>query len=150
MRYSSVLLLCAFLAGCAHEEEAPSKPVVAVKVVRAETADLKVTVRAPATLFPREQANISARVTAPIRELRSRKGDVVKAGQVLALLENRDVLAQRQEAHASVLDAEANLQKLSAGTLPTDIERARGQVMLAEASLNQAQKYYERRAELYR
>lgn len=150
MRILSVVLLCGFLGGCAHEEEATSKPVVAVKVARAETADLKVTVRAPATLFPREQANVSARVTAPIRELRARKGDVVKAGQVLALLENRDIVAQRQEAQASVSDAEANLQKLSTGTLPTDIERARGQLMLAEASLNQAQKYYERRSELFK
>ena len=115
MKRSSVLLLCAFLGGCAHEEEAPSKPVVAVRVARAETADLKVTVRAPATLFPREQANVAARITAPIRELRARKGDVVKAGQVLALLENRDVLAQRQEAQAAVLDAQANLAKAIRG-----------------------------------
>ncbi len=150
MRYSSVLLLCVFLGGCAHEEDPPAKPVVAVKVARAETADIKVTVRAPATLFPREQANVSARITAPISELRARKGDAVRAGQVLALLENRDVVAQRQEAHASVSDAEANLGKLSAGTLPTDIERARGQLMLSQAALNQAQKYYERRSELYK
>lgn len=150
MKHSSVLLLCVFLGGCAHEEEAPSKPVVAVRVARAETADFKVTVRAPATLFPREQANVAARITAPIRELGARQGDVVKAGQVLARLENRDALAQLQEARAAVLDTEANLQKLSAGTIPTDIERARGQLMLSEASLNQARKYYERRAELFK
>jgi multidrug efflux pump subunit AcrA (membrane-fusion protein) len=150
MKYLSIVLLCTFLSGCSRQEEGASKLVVAVKVARAETADLALTVRAPATVFPREQANVSARITAPIAELRARKGDVVKAGQVLAVLENRDILAQRQEAHASVSDAEANLQKLSAGTLPTDIERARGQVKLSEASLNQAQKYYERRAELYK
>jgi multidrug efflux pump subunit AcrA (membrane-fusion protein) len=82
--------------------------------------------------------------------LKVRKGDDVTAGQVLALLENRDVLAQRQEASAAIADAQANLQKTSAGTLPTDIERARGQLAGADAALNLAQKVCDRRTELYK
>lgn len=150
MKYIALLSLLLFLAGCAAKEEAPPKPVVAVKVARAETADLRISVRAPATLFPREQANISARVTAPIRQLRARKGDNVATGQVLAVLDNRDVAAQRDEARASLTDAQANLQKMASGTLPSDIERARGQLVSAEAALNQAQKVYDRRSELFK
>jgi HlyD family secretion protein len=151
MKYISLFSLMVFLAGCAHkEEDPPNKPVVAVKLARAERADLRISVRAPATVFAREQANVGARITAPIRELRARKGDSVSAGQVLAVLDNRDLIAQREEALASVTDAQANLQKMSAGTLPTDIERARGQLISAEAALNQAQKYYQRRSELFK
>jgi len=136
--------------GCGHKEEEQVKPVVAVKVAKAEVADLRLSVTAPASVFPREQASVAARITAPIRELRVKKGGTVAAGQVLAVLENRDALAQRQEAQAALEDAIASLQKTSAGTLPTDIERARGQLATAEAALNQAQKTYDRRSELFK
>ena len=150
MKQSSILLCAALLAGCGQKkEETPEKPVVAVKVARAELADLPQVVTAPGTLFPREQSNIAARITAPIRELKAKKGDTVTAGQVLALLENRDILAQQREAQAAVHDAEANLQKIVGGTLPTDIERARGQVETTQAALDQAQKNFERRQQLF-
>lgn len=150
MKYASLFSLVILLGGCAQQEEAPSKPIVTVKLARAEQTDLRISVRAPATVFAREQANVSARITAPIRELRARKGDIVSAGQVLAVLENRDIIAQRDEARAAVNDAQASLKKITTGTLPTDIERARGQLVSAEAALNQAQKYYQRRSELFK
>jgi HlyD family secretion protein len=84
---------------------------------------------------------VAARITAPIKELKVRKGDVVSAGQVLALLEDRDVVAQRSEAQAGVQDIQ--------NTQATDVERARGQVAVAKAALNQTQKTYERRRELF-
>ncbi len=138
------------LAGCGKQEEAAPKPLVSVKVAKAEVQTVHLTVTAPATLWPREQASVAARITAPIRELRARKGDNVVAGAVLAVLEDRDVRAQREEATAAVADAEANLQKTMAGTLPADIERARGQVATAEAALNLAQEVYKRRADLFK
>ena len=150
MKTCPIFCFCVFLAACSRENETKPEPVVEVKAARTEVADLDVTVHAPAAVFPRQQANIASRVTSPIRELRARKGDSVSAGQVLAVLENRDVRAQQQEALAALEDATAQLQKISTGTLPTDIERARGQLATAEAALNQARKIYDRRAELFK
>jgi multidrug efflux pump subunit AcrA (membrane-fusion protein) len=149
MKYLSLLSVVVVLGGCAHKEEEPAKPVVAVRLARAERADVRISVSAPATVFAREQANIAARITAPIRQLRARKGDRVSAGQVLAVLDNRDTAALRDEAIASVSDAQANFQKLSSGALPAEVERARGQLLSAQAALNQAQKVYDRRRELF-
>ena len=146
---SGGLAVAALLAGCGSKGEDAARPVVEVKVARAERTDLQIVVRAPATVFPREQANIAPRLTATIRELKARKGDSVRAAQTLGQLENRDLLAQRREAAASVADAEATLEKLSAGTLPSDMERARGQVATTGAALNQARKFYERRKQLF-
>ena len=117
MRTCPILWFCVFLAACSRENETKPEPVVEVKVAQTEVADVDVTVQAPATVFPREQANIASRVTSPIRELRARKGDFVSAGQVLAVLENRDLRAQQQEALAALEDATAQLQKISTGTL---------------------------------
>jgi len=148
MRTALFVLILA-LAGCGSKPEEAAKPVVAVKVARVEKTVVPVVVRAPATVYPREQANIAARITAPVRELRARMGDEVAAGQVLAVLESRDLAGQRQESAAAVTDARVTLDRLKNGTLPGDLERARGQVATAEAALGQAQKIYERRKELF-
>jgi HlyD family secretion protein len=150
MKTYTALALLALAAGCGtHEQDAAPKPVVSVKTAKVEVVDLEPSVHAPASVFAREQANVAGRITAPISKLLVRKGDTVAAGQVLAHLENRDLLAQRAESSAAVNDAEANLLKLTAGTIPTDIEKARGQVLTTEAALNQAQKFYDRRKDLF-
>jgi multidrug efflux pump subunit AcrA (membrane-fusion protein) len=142
------LALC--LAGCGAKEEQPAKPVVEVRVARVETATVAHSLRASASIFPRAQASVAARVTATIRRLGVHKGEDVAAGQALAELENRDLVAQRQEAAAMVADARASLEKTTTGTLPADVERARGQLSITEAALNQARRIHDRREELYK
>ncbi len=146
-----LLIVCAaMLTSCKRtKEDAPEKPVVQVKVESASVSDIPEIVSAPATIHPREQANVSSRITVPIRQLRVRKGDNVRAGEILAVLENRDLTAQRDEAQAALTDAEANLRKTESGTVPADVERARGQVETARAALDQARKNYDRRRRLF-
>jgi HlyD family secretion protein len=138
------------LAGCGSKEDALPKPVVEVEVAKADVVNVQLSVSAPATVFPVEQANIASRITAPIEKLHVRKGDSVKAGQLLAELRKSDLEAQRAELAAAVTDAEATMQKVVDGTAPTDLERARGQAATAKAALDQAQKFYDRRRELFR
>jgi len=144
-------LLATALAGvsCAPKAEEEPKPVVEVTFGKPVQKDVEAMVSGPATLFPREQASIAARVTAPIRELRVRKGDTVAAGQVLAVLDNHDILAQKEEAAAAVVEAQETLDKTRSGTQPTDLERARGQLLAAEAAYSQSQKLYDRRKQLF-
>lgn len=145
------LLLCCALVSCGTREEEPpvKKTVVAVKTAVAEGAAVDLKLQAPATIFPREQANLTPRLTGVIRELKVRKGDTVSAGALLGMLENRDLTSQREEAQAMLSDAQANLEKTRKGTLPTDLERARGQVDTTRAMLNQAQRIYDRRKALF-
>jgi len=140
-----------YLAGCGRakqEAEAPN-PVAIVKVAKAGQQNIDLTITAPANIFPREQANLASRVTAPIRALRFKKGDSVKAGDVLALLDNRNATAQRADARAQVADAEATLERTRSGTIPAEVERVRGQVEAAQSALNQAQKNFDRRSQLF-
>ncbi len=127
MKRSLPVLLTVFLFGCTHQEEAPPKPLVTVKVARAETADVQLTIEAPASIYPQEQASISSKVTAPIQSLLVKKGDTVAAGQLIARVANHDLVAQRTEA----------------------LDRARSDASSTEAMLAQAQKNLERRQKLY-
>lgn len=64
-----------------------------------------------------------------VGELRVREGDRVVAGQVLAVLAARDVLAaERQEAEQQVMVAEARLQQVLAGAKAGDLDRQRAAV----------------------
>ena len=144
-------LLLAALAGadCAPKAVEEPKPVVEVTFGKPMRRDVDATVSGPAILFPSEQASIAARITAPIHEIRVHKGDTVAAGQVLAVLDSRDILAQKEEAAAAVDEAQQTLDKTRSGTLPADVERARGQLAVAEAAYNQSQQLYERRKQLF-
>jgi HlyD family secretion protein len=148
-RYLLLALIVYPLGGCSSHPEESEKPVVEVSVARAELADVQHSLTAPASIFAREQANVNSRITAPIRKLLVRKGARVAEGELLAVMDNRDLLAQNDEAQAAVVDAEAQLEKVTAGTLPADIERAKGQVEIARAALEQAEKFYERRQQLF-
>jgi len=150
VRLSFLLIGAMVLASCSPEEGEGPEPVVDVKVARAEHRDVRIAVDAPATIFPRSQAKIGSKITAPIRTLAVGKGDHVRKGQLLAELEDRDLVAQKAQSEAAVMNAKAALEKITAGTLPTDVERAKGQVATAEAALNQARKIFERRQELFR
>jgi RND family efflux transporter MFP subunit len=135
------------LACRSSEAEHEVKPVVTVKVARAELGDLDLALTVPATIFPRERANISSSLTAPIRALRAHKGDRVAKGQVLAVLEDGDLLAQRGEAVAAVRHGEVLRQRraqlFEQGAIPqrdlltteTDLAQARARLERIAAQL---------------
>jgi RND family efflux transporter MFP subunit len=138
MRRAALLLL---LLGCRSSPAEPeAKPVVTVKVARATLGDVEEKIVAPATVFPREKANITSAMTAPIRALHARKGDRVAKGQVLAELENRELVAQRGEAAAAARAAQVlrdrRQQLYQQGAIPErDLLAAQTEVAQATARL---------------
>ncbi len=144
-----VLFVVLLAAGCAAPDAPEPDRVVAVRTSVAATSDVEVAVEAPATVFARSEAKVAARLTAPVERLEVRKGDRVRRGQVLARLVRDDLDAQRAEAAAQVADGKANLEKVSAGTVPAEVERARGEVEATAAALAEAETIYRRRQTLF-
>lgn len=130
MTTRAIVCLCLLATACGGppgEVKDAVEPVVSVQVARASQEDVQLSVQSPATIYPRAQAAIASKITAPIRTVRVRQGDRVAAGQLLVELDDRDIAAQRVEA----------------------LERARGDVTSTTASLDQAQKDYDRRKSLF-
>ncbi|HEX4079874.1 MAG TPA: efflux RND transporter periplasmic adaptor subunit [Rhizomicrobium sp.] len=74
---------------------------------------LAVTVSATGTLAPRNQVDVGAEVSGRIDKLNVDFNDHVKKGQVLALINTDQYVAQLQQAKASLAQAEATLQQSS-------------------------------------
>jgi multidrug efflux pump subunit AcrA (membrane-fusion protein) len=77
------------------------------------------------------------------------KNKPVKAGEVLATLESRDLQAQRAEAASALEEAQANLRLLSGGTIPETNAQDEKALRDARANVANARATYERRLALF-
>src|SRR5271157_5677729 len=79
--------------GCSKKKEAETEAPAPVQVAAVTEDTVRRTVSADGTLFPINQWNVVPKVTAPIQKFLVNRGDAVKEGQLLALLESRDLAA---------------------------------------------------------
>jgi multidrug efflux pump subunit AcrA (membrane-fusion protein) len=147
------------LAGCAalglvaigcKKAEPESKPVAPVEVAPAIKGSIRVIVNADAVLFPREQANIVPKISAPIRRFLVNRGDHVKAGQLLAELENTDLVGAAQESRGQFVQAESNLRATTGAGLPEQVTKAQTDVEAARETLDAAKKLLDSRQQLFK
>src|SRR5437660_723713 len=131
------------------ESEAEVTPVVSVKIAKAEKGSIASQVVAVGTIWPRERADVSAKVSAQIKKMALLKNKVVRAGEVIAVLESRDLQAQRAEALAAVNQARAEERSLETGQIPKTNAEDQKALNDARAKVNNARHLYERRQALY-
>jgi len=131
------------------ESEAEVTPVVSVKVAKAEPGSIAAQIIAVGTIWPREKADVGAKISAQIKKMALLKNKVVLAGEVIAVLESRDLQAQRAEAVAALNEARANERSLITGTIPKTNAEDQKALMDARAKVNNARATYDRRRVLY-
>lgn len=124
-------------------------PVVSVQVVKAERQPIAQQVSAVGTIFPRQQATVSAKISAQIKQMPLLVNKVVRTGEVIAVLESRDLAAQRNEAVAALAEARANQRSVVTGSIPQTNAQDLKALRDARANVANARATYERRAALY-
>jgi HlyD family secretion protein len=77
------------------------------------------------------------------------KNKLVKAGEVMAVLESRDLVAQRNEAIATLNQERANERSVTTGTIPQTNAQDQKALRDAQAKVATASATYERRRVLY-
>ena len=130
------------------KKEADTKPVAPVQVSPAVRGSIRHIVTADAVLFPRDQANITPKISAPIRRFLVNRGNRVKRGQLLAELENRDLAAAAQESRGQYAQAESNYHATTEAAVPEQVTKAETDVAAAREALDAAQKLLESRQQL--
>jgi multidrug efflux pump subunit AcrA (membrane-fusion protein) len=131
------------------EAEAEVTPVVSVKVAKAEKGNIAARIVAVGTIWPREKADVGAKISAQIKKMALLKNKVVRAGEVIAVLESRDLQAQRAEAVAALNEARANERSVVTGTIPKTNAEDQKALMDARAKVNNTRATYERRRRLF-
>lgn len=133
----------------AKEGEAEVTPTVSVKVVKAEKGEIANPISAVGTIWPREKADVASKVSAQIKKMSLLKNKVVHAGDVIAVLESRDLEAQRAEAVGALNEARANERSLITGTIPKTNAEDQKALLDARAKVNNTRATYERRRVLF-
>ena len=131
------------------EKENEEPPVVSVKVVKAEKENIAAPVSAVGTIWPREKADVAAKISAQIKKMAQLKNKLVHAGEVIAVLESRDLETQKAEAVAALNEARANERSLITGTIPKTNAEDQKALLDARAKVNNARATYERRRGLF-
>jgi RND family efflux transporter MFP subunit len=144
-----VALIVWRLKSSATEAEAEVTPTVSVKVAKAEKGEIAAQIAAVGTIWPREKAEVGAKISAQIKKMALLKNKVVRAGEIIAVLESRDLQAQRAEAIAALNEARASERSLVTGTIPKTNAEDQKALLDARAKVNNARATYERRRVLF-
>jgi multidrug efflux pump subunit AcrA (membrane-fusion protein) len=129
--------------------EAPAAIVVSVKVATVAKETIAAPVSAVGTIFPREQAAVAAKISAQIKTMGILKNKVVKAGEVIAVLESRDLVAQRNEAVAALNQERASERSVTTGTIPQTNAQDQKALSDAQAKVRTMSATYSRRQALF-
>jgi multidrug efflux pump subunit AcrA (membrane-fusion protein) len=129
--------------------EAAADVVVSVQVAKAERGPIANELTTVATLTPRQLADVTPKISAQIAQMPLLVNRVVRAGEVLAVLEARDLAAQHAEAAAAVQEADATAHSIVNGAVPLTNAQDTKAVRDARGALDNAQKTYDRRKVLF-
>lgn len=139
-----LLLLLAALAGCKPTEQAPVRKPTRVGTGIVTTGPAQPPILTNGVVTTREELKLSFKVSGIVRAIAVNEGQVVRAGQQLAVLELTEVDAQVEQARQLAAKAERDLARSS--RLRTDeviseeeLEAVRTQAAVARATLRAAE-----------
>ena len=147
----SILIVASLLAGCGKAKKEDAGETEAPTPVQVETAVLGAidhVVTADAVLSPINQANVTPKISAPVKRMLVNRGDHVRAGQAIAELEDRDLAAAEQEAKFQYEQAQAAYATVTGATVIEDQTKAPADVQSAQSAFDAAKKLYDSRVGL--
>ena len=110
---------------------------------------LPLTVSGEFTVSPTRNADVRAQVEGLLEEVYVDEGDVVKAGDPVARLSNRDAEAELRRLEAAIDETGANLRKLEAGPRPEEVRLAQTEVETATTRWRSASNRYREATEMH-
>lgn len=140
------LALAAF--GCGGEEK-EAMPVVSVQVQPAQRSSISHVVTGEALIYPLQQASVAPKITSTIREFKVQRGAHVHKGELLAVLENKDLAASALQSKGEYEQAQAAYVTTTEASLPQQIQKARLDAAAAKSAFDAQQKVYDSRKNLF-
>lgn len=135
--------------GCGKPDTGAPKPVVSVQAEHPQVGTIAEQIPADAVLAPIAQAAISPKITAPVRHFYVQRGSHVKAGQLLAVLENRDLTAAELDSRGTYTAAQGTYATATQALVPEEYQKAQLDFNQAEANLKLNQSIVNARKQLF-
>ncbi|MGC2299687.1 MAG: efflux RND transporter periplasmic adaptor subunit [Acidobacteriaceae bacterium] len=140
--------MLAFVSGCS-KKEAPQQTAVAVQAAIAQVQSITEHITTDAVLAPIAEAAISPKITAAVKKFYVQRGAHVKAGELLATLENSDLAAAVTDNQGSFDAADATYQTAVKAQVPEDYQKAQLDLAQAKANLDLNQSIVASRKQLF-
>lgn len=150
-RAAAVLVAAAallFTLGCS-SDKGDKEAVVNVQVAPVEKTTIEHTISTQAILFPLQQAAIVPKISAPVQKFLVKRGSPVHEGELLAVLENRDLSAAAEDTQGAYRQQQALNEITTAASLPEEIRKAEADVQQAKQALDAQEKVFQSRQQLY-
>lgn len=142
------LALALLLVACSSEKD-KTDVTVTVQVAPVEKATISRVISAQAILFPRQQSAIVPKISAPVQKFLVKRGSPVREGQLLAVLENRDLSAAAQDTKGAYDQAQASYETTTAASLPEEIQKAEADAQQSQQALDAQEKIFQSRQQLF-
>jgi multidrug efflux pump subunit AcrA (membrane-fusion protein) len=147
--FGGIVLATLLVVSCRGRSEQEAAPVVTVDVAPVLLSNIDRTIRAEGVLYPRQQAAIVPKTSAPVKRLDVQRGSRVRAGQLLLELENQDLAGAARESRASSDLAEATYETTARATVPQELQKAQLEARAAKDGLEAQQSVYDSRQRLF-
>jgi HlyD family secretion protein len=145
---AAIICLLLISAACS-KDKGDKEPTVSVQVVPVEKTTIQHVIKTQAILFPRQQAAIVSKISAPVQKFLVKRGSPVHKGQLLAVLENRDLSAAAQDTQGAFSQAQATYATTTAAGVPEEMQKAEADAQQAQKALDAQEKVYQSRQQLY-
>lgn len=132
------------------QKAADEEAATPVQVATAKRDTIHSRITAEAILYPLKQANIMPKISAPVARFLVQRGDHVREGQLLAVLEDRDLAAAAEESRQLYAQARATYENTAQATMPEDLTKAKTDVESARQAFEAARRAYDSREALFR
>jgi multidrug efflux pump subunit AcrA (membrane-fusion protein) len=130
----AIVLGLMFLPGCKKDVTPPV--VVTVQAEHPEQGPIAEQINADAVLAPVAQAAIAPKISAPVKKFYVERGQKVHAGELLATLENADLVAAAMDNKGSLEAAQATYATTTKAQVPEDTQKAESDLAQAKANLD--------------
>jgi multidrug efflux pump subunit AcrA (membrane-fusion protein) len=135
-------------SGCSRKEAPEVEAPAPVQVTVVTQDSIRRVVSGDGMLFPENQASVMPKIAAPVQKFLVQRGDHVRQGQLLAVLENRDLTAATAESKGQLDQAESNFRSTQSASVPEQIMKAQTDVDAAKQAEEAAQRLLDNRQKL--
>ncbi len=132
------IIIVLILGGIGYEIFKPKSNSANIQTDTVKKQNLQLTVLSTGQVVSSTDLDLSFKTGGVVQKVNVTEGDKVKTGAVLAILDQKDALASLTSAQGSLAQAQANYQKVLAGSSSQQVSIAQKAVEAAQVSLDTA------------